>query len=112
MKAPARADDQEVVVERRAVVELDGVLVGLHARRRLLDEPRAELLGQRRQRVLLRRPEVERLLDQQRLVDEVGIGGDEGQLGAIAGQIVQRHQRLQPGDAAADDHDSPVHEAR
>ena len=58
------------------------------------------------------RAEVERLLDQQRLVEEVGAGRDERHLGAIARQIVERQQRLQPGDAAAEDHNPSLHHAR
>ena len=112
MEAAARANDQEVVFEPRAVAELDGVLVRPHALRGLLDEVGPEHFHQRLERVLLRRSEVERLLDQQRLIEEVGIGGDEDELGAITRQIVQRHQRLQSGNAAADDDHSTLHEAR
>jgi len=53
-----------------------------------LHEASGELLGRRRQRVLLSGPEVERLLDQQRLVHEVRVRGDECQLGAFARQVV------------------------
>ena len=111
-EAAARTNDQEVVFEPRAVAELDGVLVRPHARRGLLDEVGPELSHQRPERVLLRRPEVERLLDQQRLIEEVGIGGNEDEFDAITRKIVQRHQRLQPGNAAADDDHSTLHEAR
>ena len=61
--------------------------------------------------MLLSRSQVERLLDQQRLIEEVGIGGDEGDLGAIPGEIVEREQRLEACDAAADDDHPPTHEA-
>ena len=47
--------------------------------------------------------EVERLLDEQRLVEEVGLRGDQGQGGPVAGQVVQCEQGLDSRDAAPDD---------
>ena len=45
--------------------------------------------------------ERERLGDRQRAVDEVGGGGDERQLDAVARQRVEREQSFESGDAAA-----------
>jgi len=56
--------------------------------------------------VALGRSERERLLDQQRLVDEVRLGREQRQLEAVPGELAQRQQRLQAGDAAAGDQDS------
>ena len=56
----------------------------------------------------LRGPEIERLLDQQRLVDEVGLWGDQGQRDPVARQITQCQQGLEPRHTAPDnEHTGP-----
>ena len=77
----------------------------MHLPRRLEQEVGAVLTRERLERVLLGRAEAEGLLHQQRLVDEVRLGGDQGEAGALAGEIAQREQRLHACDAAADDAD-------
>ena len=87
------------------------MLGGVDAAHGVEQELSAQLLRHRFKGVLLGRPQVERLLDQQRLVEEVGIGGDEGDLGAIPGEIVEREQGLEACDAAAHDDHPPTHAA-
>ena len=60
------------------------------------------LIGDRGERALLGWPEPERLLDQQRLVDEVGIGCNQCDPGGLAGEVMQREQGLNAGDTAAE----------
>jgi len=42
----------------------------------------------------------EQVRNEERLVDEVGLGVDERELDAVAGEIVQGKERLDPGDPA------------
>ena len=79
LKRPPAADDQVVVLERRAVAELDDVSLRPHRGHGALHEPRSLLLRERPELVALRRAEIERLLHEQGLVDEVGLWGDQGQ---------------------------------
>ncbi len=51
----------------------------------------------------LRRLEAKGLLDEQGLVEKVRIQGDEDEFRSRAGEGMQRKQRLQSGNAAADD---------
>jgi hypothetical protein len=53
--------------------------------------------------VAFRRLVRERLLDDQRLVGELGLGGDQRDLGAVGGEVKYCQQGLQAGDAAAED---------
>ena len=78
--------------------------VGPHAGERALDEPRPLLLRERRQRVPLGRTEVEGLLDEQRLVEEVGLGATRS-APSVPAEIAQREQGLEAGDTTAHDHD-------
>ena len=87
------------------------MLGGVDAADGVEQELSAQLLGHRFKGVLLGRPLVGRLLDQQRLVEEVGIGGDEGDLSPILSEIVEREQGLETRDAAADDEHPPTHAA-
>jgi len=43
----------------------------------------------------------ERLGDRHRPVDEIRVGRDQDQIGAITGKVAQRKERLESGDAAA-----------
>jgi hypothetical protein len=65
--------------------------------RAVLDRKRLELVS-------LGRPEVERLLDQQRLVEEVGLRRDQRRRNPVAGKVTQRQKRLEPRHAPANDH--------
>ena len=65
----------------------------------------AELANHVRQRMVRRVAEAERLGHRQRPVHEVRLGSEQGDADAIAGQLAQRDQRLEGGDAAAGDHD-------
>ena len=79
-EAPARADDEVVVAELGSVAELDGVLLDVHRRCRLLDEvaPISSIAGASSWRSA--GAEAEGLLDHQRPVDEVGIWSDQREL--------------------------------
>jgi hypothetical protein len=82
----------------RAVAQLDDVLVRSNGCKGLLNETRPKLARQRLEGTTLRRSERERLLDRERLVDEVGLGRCQRNLDPVLGQVAQRQQRLDPRD--------------
>ena len=72
---------------------------------RAAEEARAQVPGNGVEAVTLRMPARERLCDRHRPVDELFLRGQQRALDAFAGQVTQREQRLQSGDATAGDQD-------
>ena len=62
-----------------------------------------EVGGDLRERPALRRPEPERLAHRLRRWTKSGSGESEGDPRPLAGELAERHQRLERGDAAAGD---------
>ena len=77
-----------------------------NGRQGLLHEAGSELAHERLEGAPLRRSERERLLDRERLVEELGLGRRQCDLDPVLGQVVQGQQCLDPGDPAPRDQDS------
>jgi hypothetical protein len=73
---------------------------------RVLGETDAELLEGRREIVALGRLHRERLLDRERLEEELRLRGDEGDLGEVTCEVGERQGGLHPRDSAARDDDT------
>ena len=69
-------------------------------------QPRAGVAGDLRHGDVPHAVAEEQVRDEQRLVDEVGLGVDERELDAVAGEIVEPEKRLDPGDPATGDDDA------
>jgi hypothetical protein len=95
------ADDEVVVVDSGAAGQLDRVILRPNGADRPLDEA-CTLLGRKGLELVARGwPEIERLLDEQRLVEELRRRGDERLLDSVTREIGQGEEGLHPGHAAA-----------
>lgn len=110
-RATADAHDQEVVAALAGVAEVIALALRNHDRMRIranrasdpADEARAQLRDRELEVAVLRGLVGEWLFDDEGLVNEVSIGGDQRGFSAIAGEIAQGEQRLDAGDAATQD---------
>jgi hypothetical protein len=93
-----------VVRDVHAAAAADDLLLGLHLGDAVMDEARAVVARDVGELVLPGVAEVERLDHLHRAVGERRLGRDQGDRDALAGQVAQRHQGLERGDAAAGDH--------
>ena len=87
------------------------MLVGRDARQRAANQLDPDLGQRRRELVSFGGLMGERLLDRQRLVNEIGFGSQQSQVGQIAGEVGQGQSRFEPGDPAAGDQDPGRHQA-
>jgi hypothetical protein len=102
----AGADDQVLVVDAWAVGKLHEVTLRVDAPDLLQDEAGLEFSRQGGEFVALRGLEAKGLLDEQGLIEKVRIWGNEDEIGACPGEGMQRKQRFQSGNAAANDDDT------
>ena len=99
------ADDRDVEIEHRAVVEVGGMTIRVDVPQSLLNERAVRFRNEVREIEPDRRLRRERRLHGHRLVDELRRRRDEGHLDAIARQVPECQERLDSGDAAARDQD-------
>ena len=90
------------LAHRLGAIELGAVV---HLDQRVADETGLEVLRDVVEAVMLRMTARERLGDRHRPVHEVLLWRQQGALDALAGQVAQREQGLQAGDATAGDYD-------
>ncbi len=98
-------DDQRVVVQLGAALGVCDAPLGVDMREAVGDHLGAGLRGDPRDRVAARRRQRERLADGHRAVDELGVRRHDRDRDEFAGEVRERQRRLEPGDAAARDHD-------
>jgi len=82
------------------------VILRPHRAHRALHEARTLLRSERLELIALGGPYVERLLDEQRLVEEVRRRGDKRLLHPPTGQVCEGQERLDAGDATSGDDDA------
>ena len=98
------ADDQEVVEKRSPLLQLEPAVRRVHGGQSSRSEAGADAREQRLQRELRRRLARERLLHEQRPVDEVRLGGEQLDGRPARSEVGQREGGLDPRHPAARDH--------
>ena len=96
-------EDQRVVGHRVATAQHNAPRGCVERRHAGLHQLGAEVLDDPPQRVPLCLTQPERLGDGHRPIDEIRLPRDERHADTVAGQVAQRHHRLEGGDTAADD---------
>jgi hypothetical protein len=101
----ADGDHQGVVRQLLAGAHDRGARPVVHSDQRAVDEAGSQIVGDRVEPVALRTPAGERLGDRHRPIDELLFRSQQRSLDPLAGQVAQREQGLQTGDATAGDQD-------
>ena len=99
------ADDELVVGELSLGPCGDDVLVRGDALESAANQLNAEFAKSRGQFTTLRRLVGERLLNRQRLVEEIRLRSEHGEPSSVIGKVRERQGGLKAGDASADDQD-------
>jgi hypothetical protein len=103
----SRRQHQRVLVGQRvAGMEHDASSASVDSRHAAPHKCGAEVLGDPLQRIPAGLAEPKWLEDRHRLIDKVRLRRHERRPNAIAGQVAQRHHRLEGGDATANDQHS------
>ena len=97
------ADDEERVGQRVVAIGDREVIARRDAVERSSDQLDSELRQRRGQLAPLRRLVGERLLDRQRLVEEVGLRREQAEPGPVPAHVRQGERGFEPGDPAAGD---------
>ena len=102
----ADGEDERVVRQLGARAQPHAAPRAVHAPDAVARERDAEGAGELGEVVVVGAAEAERLEDAEGAERERLVGRDERGRDALAGERVQRDERLEPGDAAADDDDA------
>jgi hypothetical protein len=101
----ADRDDEVIVGDLAAAPAAHALLVRPHVGDAVLDEGGSELLRDARQSVRAGVAQREGLRHRHRTVGEVGLGREQRDGDAFAGEVAEGDQRLEGGDPAAGDQD-------
>ncbi len=102
----AGREQQGVVAQALPVLGDDDAVLVVDRGDDVGHEPRAGVAGDLRHRHVTHAVAEEQVRDEERLVDEVGLGVDEREVDSVTGEIAEPEKRLDPGDPAAGDDDA------
>ena len=105
LRPGAEGQEQPVVADRRPVAGLELARAGADALDDVRDPAHAAIAGDLLPVVVAARARPERLGDRQRPVGDVTSGGDDADVEAIPGEVLERQEPFEGADATAGDDD-------